>query len=134
MYEIMRAISIKQPFASLIKDGVKLYEFRSWQTTHRGDILVCSGKKPHWDCMGDHSYPIGCSICIVTITEILLTEDIPKNKRIVLNPLNRIDTIDPLSIGLTYAWKLENPRPVHNIPITGQLGLFTVANKFKTSR
>ena len=36
----MKVISIKEPFATLIKDGVKIYETRSWKTNYRGEIYV----------------------------------------------------------------------------------------------
>lgn len=128
----MKAISIKQPFASLIRDGKKQYEFRSWNTSYRGDILICSGKKPHWRCDDTDLYPIGCSICIVTITGVLKTKHIPPQDIIVRN-LSTGESMDPIIEGFDYAWRLQNPRPVANIPVTGRLGLFTVPDKFKTS-
>ena len=36
----MKVLSIKEPFASLIKDGVKIYETRSWKTNYRGEIYI----------------------------------------------------------------------------------------------
>ena len=36
----MKALSIKEPFATLIKDGVKIYETRSWKTNYRGEIYI----------------------------------------------------------------------------------------------
>ena len=40
----MKVISIKEPFASLIKDGVKIYETRSWKTNYRGEIYIHASK------------------------------------------------------------------------------------------
>ena len=40
----MKAITIKQPFASLIAAGLKEYEFRTWKTKYRGEILIHAGK------------------------------------------------------------------------------------------
>lgn len=40
----MKALTIKQPWASLIVDGYKCYEFRSWKTNYRGKILIHAGK------------------------------------------------------------------------------------------
>ena len=40
----MKVLSIKEPFASLIKDGVKVYETRSWKTTYRGEIYIHASK------------------------------------------------------------------------------------------
>ena len=40
----MKVISIKEPFASLIKDGIKIYETRSWKTNYRGEIYIHASK------------------------------------------------------------------------------------------
>lgn len=40
----MKAITISQPFASLIADGEKFVENRTWQTSHRGLIAIHAGK------------------------------------------------------------------------------------------
>ena len=36
----MKVLSIKEPFATLVKDGVKRYETRSWKTNYRGEIYI----------------------------------------------------------------------------------------------
>ena len=36
----MKVLSIKEPFATLIKDEVKIYETRSWKTNYRGEIYI----------------------------------------------------------------------------------------------
>lgn len=42
----MKVISIQEPYASLIKEGYKKIETRSWKTNYRGEILIhaSSGK------------------------------------------------------------------------------------------
>lgn len=40
----MKAITIKQPWATLIVLGKKKFETRSWQTKHRGPIAIHAGK------------------------------------------------------------------------------------------
>ncbi len=40
----MKAITIKQPWASLIVNGYKKYEFRSWKTNYRGELYIHAGK------------------------------------------------------------------------------------------
>lgn len=39
----MKVLTIKEPWASLIIEGYKKYEFRSWKTTYRGKILIHAG-------------------------------------------------------------------------------------------
>ena len=40
----MKALTIKEPWASLIINGYKTYEFRSWNTSYRGKILIHAGR------------------------------------------------------------------------------------------
>ena len=40
----MKVITIKQPFASFIAAGPSKYEFRTWKTKYRGEILIHAGK------------------------------------------------------------------------------------------
>ena len=37
---LIKVLSVKEPFATLIKDGVKIYETRSWRTNYRGEIYI----------------------------------------------------------------------------------------------
>ena len=43
----MKVVSIREPYASLIKDGIKTIETRSWRTKYRGPIYIHS-------CMSKH--------------------------------------------------------------------------------
>ena len=40
----MKVLTIKQPWATLIMQGKKQFEFRSWQTKYRGELLIHAGK------------------------------------------------------------------------------------------
>ena len=40
----MKVITIKQPWATLIAEGYKEYEFRTWNTKYRGELLIHAGK------------------------------------------------------------------------------------------
>lgn len=40
----MKVLTVKEPWASLIINGYKNYEFRSWKTSYRGKILIHVGK------------------------------------------------------------------------------------------
>jgi len=55
----IKAISIWQPWASLIAVGAKQYETRSWATSYRGPLLICAvltgsrlGTKEYWHLLG----------------------------------------------------------------------------------
>ncbi|MBE8714488.1 ASCH domain-containing protein [Sphingobacterium hungaricum] len=43
----MKALTLKQPFATLICLGIKDVENRSWQTAYRGKLLIHSSTKPY---------------------------------------------------------------------------------------
>ena len=63
----MKTITIKQPFATLIAEGYKEYEFRTWKSSYRGDILIHAGKSIDKKAMERFSYlnleyPLGCII------------------------------------------------------------------------
>ena len=40
----MKIITLRQPWATLVAEGIKKYEFRSWKTNYRGKILIHAGK------------------------------------------------------------------------------------------
>lgn len=39
----MKVLTLKQPWATLVAEGIKKYEFRSWKTKYRGKILIHAG-------------------------------------------------------------------------------------------
>ena len=43
----MKALSLYQPWASLLVCGAKRYETRSWPTKYRGQFLIHAGKMPY---------------------------------------------------------------------------------------
>lgn len=44
----MKALSIKQPWASLIAQGIKDIENRTWKTSYRGRIYIHASGKFAW--------------------------------------------------------------------------------------
>ena len=40
----MKVLTIRQPWATLIMQGDKRFEFRSWKTNYRGEFLIHAGK------------------------------------------------------------------------------------------
>jgi hypothetical protein len=42
---MMKAISIWQPWASLIVSGYKKFETRNWKTSHRGKLIIHAAKR-----------------------------------------------------------------------------------------
>lgn len=46
LFDNMKTLSIKQPWASLIAHGIKDVENRTWRTKHRGRIYIHASGKP----------------------------------------------------------------------------------------
>lgn len=124
----MKVITIKQPFATLISEGLKEYEFRTWRTRYRGDILIHAGKGIDKKAMKkfEHlnlEYPIGCIIAKATLTDCITIDEeargMLKEKQSIVysNIINH-----PEWEG--YGFKLENIEKIKPIPINGKLSLW----------
>lgn len=46
MIEPMKCLSLKQPYADMVVEGIKSIELRKWNTKHRGEFLVHASKVP----------------------------------------------------------------------------------------
>ena len=123
----MKVLTLKQPWASLIINGYKEYEFRSWKTKYRGDFLIHAGLGVDKEALNrfDYSnldYPKGCIIGKATLTDCLLVDDKikeelkRKNENVYLGAINK--EIDE------YAFKLENVKRIKPIYIKGKLGFW----------
>lgn len=119
----MKAISIRQPWASLIASGQKSIETRVWiprnrdGAPYRGPLLVCAGSAlPHADQLGhpDQQLPRGIALCIVDLVDT--------------RPMTQAD--EAAACCSVYpraqAWVLRNIRPVEPFSVKGVLGLFEV--------
>jgi len=122
----MKALTIKQPWAQLIIEGYKKYEFRSWKTKYRGKILIHAGMSLEKEMdlrFKDYnlSYTMGAIIGEAILEDCILVdekfnEELRKIDPIVYGRSNHVET---------YAWKLTNIRKYEKpIEIKGQLGLW----------
>ena len=124
----MKVITIKQPFASLIASGQKEYEFRTWKTSYRGDILIHAGKSVDKEAMNRFSsfnldYPLGCIIAKANLTNCIpINEDVKEELRAKNAPVYWGITSDPTWSG--YGFKLENIQKIDPIYVNGSLGLW----------
>ncbi len=109
----MKAISIRQPWAQDILRGKKKYEYRSWSTDYRGELLICSSANPKIE----GTIP-GYALCIVEITDVI-----------------EVTRFNHRSLGLCapprygereYAWKLENLKMIKPFPVKGKLNFYYV--------
>jgi hypothetical protein len=134
----IKAISLHQPWASLIELGVKQFETRGWSTNSRGKLVICAAKKnskqqqsqyetfastvgieltlPPWE-----NLPFGMAISVVDLSDCIEMTD------------EFISSQSPHEIACgqwepgRFAWKLENVQPLSKpVHIKGQQGLWNI--------
>ena len=78
----MKALSLLQPWASLVLIGVKEIETRSWSTSYRGPLLIHSSKGKAGEIFADElpfkkyitdfkNLPFGYIVGKVTLTDVI---------------------------------------------------------------
>lgn len=125
----MKCLTIKQPWASLIVNGYKSYEFRSWKTKYRGKILIHAGMSLEKEYANkvkkyDLEYIKGAIIGEAEIVDCILVDacfddSLRKENDIVYSSDH---------VGL-YAWKLANIKKYEEpIYVKGKLSLWEYKN------
>lgn len=123
----MKVLTIKQPWATLIMQGDKRFEFRSWKTKYRGDLLIHAGKGIDKEAMkrlekylpADMPYEkilgkVKLTDCI-KVTPEFKKELLKENKDIYKNS----------GFSEEYGWKVENVEVFDNpIEVQGHLSLW----------
>lgn len=103
----MKALSLRQPWASLVADGRKTIETRTWRTRYRGPLAIHASARPYEDL------PTGGIVAVAWLYGCRPME---------------ADDEDAACIALydrANAWLLANIKPVPLIPCKGRLGLWT---------
>ena len=123
----LTAITIHQPWASLIAKGCKQYETRDWPTNHRGLIVIHAGRKPKGKQeLREHDK-------VVASFKDLLNEDCPYSAVVAIAELTDVILMTEEFINQQcptelrcgdwkigrYAFKLENIRAIAPIPAVG---------------
>lgn len=127
----MKTLSIRQPWATLIVMGLKEFEFRTWKTKYRGEILIHASlgidKKSMKKFEYLHlTYPLGVIVGSCNVTDCIkfnsnLAKKYLKKDKNVYHNLENHD----LENDILYGWKLENIKKIDsNIKVKGQLGLW----------
>ena len=121
----MKILTLKQPWATLIAEGIKKYEFRTWKTNYRGKILIHAGSgidKKDMERFKDLNldFPSKKIIAEVELVDCLELDD-------ELN--NKINSENNIAYGIKrregYAWKLENVKKInYDKEVSGKLGLW----------
>ncbi len=125
----MKVLTIRQPWATLIMQKNKRFEFRSWKTNYRGEVLIHAGKtldKEAADRLKKYlpnELPLGKILGKVTITDCIpMSEEFAK----MLSKENS-DIYTSHSFSNNYGFKIENVE-VFDVPIEakGQLGFWNI--------
>lgn len=122
----MKVLTIKQPWATLIINGDKRFEFRSWRTNYRGELLIHAGKSVDKDAMKrlnkylKNEIPLGKIIGKVNITDCIELDEKLKEELLKENR----DIYKNSKIG-EYGWKIEDVTVFEeSIEVCGKLGLW----------
>ena len=137
----MKAITLTQPWATLVAIGAKRIETRSWRTSHRGPLLIHAAKAipSGWTPFMQPAF-VEALEPLVGLNEFgspnidLLPRGfiIAVAELVHVHPTERVDGLPTSAQELAfgdygpgrYAWRLWNVRRVVPIPYTGHLGLF----------
>ncbi len=131
----MKALSLWQPYASLIAVGAKQYETRSWSTSYRGPLVIHAAKRWTIDEQAICAYPpfctvlaqngisarqmpLGAALCVANLTDIVPVEAVRHKIGVLEHAFG--DYEDG-----RFAWKLVNVRRFFKpVPMRGAQGLF----------
>lgn len=126
----MKVLSIKEPFATLIKDGHKLIETRSFKTSYRGTIYIhASVKKVDDDFLNNKvlnglikniSYNYGNIICRANLIDCKLMDEAFLNE---IKENEKEYSLGIYKLG-RYAWILDNVEVIESIPAKGNLNIW----------
>ena len=116
----MKALTLWQPWASLVAWGEKQYETRSWPTSYRGPLAIHASKsKDGWEVWMFNAFyhdalaragiqhfdalPLGVVLCVVDLVDVMRTETLRGKIS------QQEEQFGDHSMG-RFAWKLENVR------------------------
>lgn len=122
----MKVLTIREPWATLIIEGYKKYEFRSWKTNYRGKILIHAGlslEKNNSKKFENYNleYSKGEIIGEAELVDCILVDEIFNEELLKINPV----VYGQSNHSMVYAWKLENIKKYETkIPVKGKLGLW----------
>ena len=140
----MKALSLWEPWASLVGTGAKRYETRHWSTSYRGPLLICAAKRRDrnsLELVDEQVFQDGLMPLLgnapglrVEIGDLRFGEAVAVVELVDCIPtglLRRADVLHEVHFGDFhpggFAWKLEALRTLpRGIEVKGSQGLFEV--------
>lgn len=128
----MKVLSIKEPFATLIKNNKKNIETRNWKTNYRGELYIHASiskikkevkeRKELMELASDDEMSYGNILCKCELVDcIYMTDDFIDDIKIN----NYQEYICGYYEVGRYAWILKNIEPLEKcIPARGKLGIW----------
>lgn len=133
----MKVISIKEPYATLITNGTKKIETRSWKTNYRGELFIHASisKIPKSlfqnefisDLIKNQDMNYGNIICRCNLVDCIYMDE-NFIKFIKQNPTEY--NCGKYKIG-RYAWVLKDIEPIYPIPAKGKLNIWNFDGKYE---
>ena len=134
----IKALSLWQPWASLILLGHKHYETRSWFTDYRGKLVIHAAKKKSkshqinvLDYLKTH-YEIDIKFDSLLFSQAVAICDLTdcfamKEEHLIPTVKNELEHTCGIWDYGRWAWKLENVQAIAPpVPLRGRQGLFSV--------
>lgn len=126
----MKVLSLREPYATLIKEKIKTIETRSWKTSYRGELYIHASKtkmikedinnQKLMDLVGDSELNFGYIICKCRLVDcVYMDKEFVHKMRENKNEF----TCGIYSEG-RYAWILEDIEVIDKIPAKGRLNIW----------
>lgn len=109
------ALTVRQPYASLLMTGAKRYETRSWRTHYRGDVAIHASARPVVPGLPTRAV-LGLArlVAVHRVEDLTLTDD--ERGRGDFTPGR-------------FAWEFTDRRPLRTlVPCSGTLGLWPLSD------
>lgn len=117
----MKALSVRQPWATFIIDGLKTIEVRSWPTKFRGRLAIHVSQKLAGGFRAADWVDLPRGAIIGTVEVVGCKPLTPEAAK-----LAGFDDATPEECEGLYGWELARPRKCEPIPCSGALSLWRV--------
>lgn len=126
----MKVLSLREPYATLIKEKIKTIETRSWKTNYRGELYIHASKtkilkenlnnQELMNLVGNSELNFGYIICKCKLVDcVYMDKEFIKNIQ---------DNNNELVCGIysegRYAWILKDIEVIEKIPAKGKLNIW----------
>lgn len=120
---MMRALSVRQPWAWLLVNGHKDIENRDWKIDYRGPLVIHASNRYGKEQIDDYMH-VQHKFDQFKMPPL---QDMPRGG--IVGILDVIDCVSesasPWFLG-KYGWRVNNARPLRFVHLSGRLGLFAV--------